>query len=110
MTELSVTVKVYVPFGVIWVTGVGLEVPALGEELHPLRPMRTETRRNPNSARRGRRRTKGKRTSAATETASKRALIGVATVAVCVCEVVTVRTEVALPVSGTLAGAKVQAA
>jgi hypothetical protein len=95
---------------VIWVTGAGFEVPGLGEELHPLRPMRTETRRNPNSARQGRRRTKGKRRSAATETASKRAIVGVATAADCVCEVVTVRTEVALPVSGTLTGANVQAA
>ena len=109
MAELSVTVKVYVPFGVRLVTGAGVEVPALGAELHPLRPMRAETRRNPNSVRRGRRRTKGKRRSAAAETASNRAIVGV-TAAVCVCDVVTVRTEVALPVSGTLAGAKVQVA
>ena len=92
------------------VTGVGLEVSELGEELHPLMPIKAKIKSNPNSARPERRRTKGKRKSTAKEIASTGAIGGVAPAAVCVCDVVTVRTEVALPVSKTLAGAKVQAA
>jgi hypothetical protein len=90
------------------IEAAGVEEPAL--ELHPLRPMRVEARRNPHSRRRERRRTKGKKKRTAREAASNRTIFGVLTAAACTCEVVIVRAEVPLLVRETLAGAKVQAA
>jgi hypothetical protein len=92
------------------VTGLVLEEPELGEELHPLKPMRMEAMRSPQSRRKERRRAKGRRKMPAREAISNRAIAGIAPAAFWVCEVVIVRTEVPLPGKVRVAGAKLHVA